>query len=147
MKKEKINVEKTCAGYNTARNENMGKKMSREMVINILKSHGISGSLAVKMTRDDTLFTRFQRENCGKGKHIGFIWPSTPIHINVFRNWLYPVDKKTPSTGKKLTFEEECADYLRKQGYQLKKCVGFDEDTFKKDYPQLWSKYLIYEEV
>lgn len=144
---EKINLEKVCAAYNTARNENVGKKMPREMVINILKSHGISGSLAVKMTRNDTLFTRFQRENCGKGKHIGFIWPSTPIHINILRKWLYPPIEKQPETKKNLSFEEECAEYLRKQGYQLKKCVGFDEDAFKRDYPQLYEKYLIYENV
>jgi hypothetical protein len=144
---EKINLEKVCAAYNTARNENVGKKMPREMVINILKSHGISGSLAIKMIRNDTLFTRFQRENCGKGKHIGFIWPSTPIHINILRKWLYPPVEKQPETKKNLSFEEECAEYLRKQGYQLKKCVGFDEDSFKKDYPQLYERYLIYENV
>jgi hypothetical protein len=144
---EKINLEKVCAAYNTARNENVGKKMPREMVINILKSHGISGSLAIKMIRNDTLFTRFQRENYGKGKHIGFIWPSTPIHINILRKWLYPPVETQPETKKNLSFEEECAEYLRKQGYQLKKCVGFDEDSFKKDYPQLYEKYLIYENV
>jgi hypothetical protein len=144
---EKINLEKVCAAYNTARNENVGKKMPREMVINILKSHGISGSLAIKMIRNDTLFTRFQRENCGKGKHIGFIWPSTPIHINILRKWLYPPVETQPETKKNLSFEEECAEYLRKQGYQLKKCVGFDEDSFKKDYPQLYERYLIYENV
>jgi hypothetical protein len=144
---EKINLEKVCAAYNTARNENVGKKMPREMVINILKSHGISGSLAIKMIRNDTLFTRFQRENCGKGKHIGFIWPSTPIHINILRKWLYPPVETHPETKKNLSFEEECAEYLRKQGYQLKKCVGFDEDSFKKDYPQLYERYLIYENV
>ena len=144
---EKINLEKVCAAYNTARNENVGRKMPREMVINILKSHGISESLAVKMTRNDTLFTRFQRENCGKGKHIGFIWPNTPIHISILRKWLYPPVEKQSEAKKNLSFEEECAEYLRKQGYQLKKCVGFDEDAFKRDYPQLYEKYLIYENV
>jgi hypothetical protein len=144
---EKINVEKACAGYNTARNLNAGKKMPREMVIKILKENGISESLAIRMSQNNTLFTKFKRENCGRGKHIGYIWPSDPIHVRIFRNWLYPVDKKTPATDKKLTFEEECAEYLRKQGYQLKKCIGFDEDAFKKDYPQLYEKYLIYENV
>ena len=144
---EKINVEKACAGYNTARNLNAGKKMPREMVIKILKENGISESLAIRMSQNDTLFTKFKRENCGRGKHIGYIWPSDPIHIRIFRDWLYPVNKKTPSTDKKLTFEAECAAYLKQQGYQLKKCVGFDEDAFKKDYPQLYEKYLIYENV
>lgn len=143
--KEKINVEKTCAGYNTARNANAGRKMSREMVIETLKENGISEALSIRMIQNDTLFTRYKRENCGRGKHFGYIWPTNPIHINLFRNWLYP--EKKPVESKKMSFEEECAEYLRKQGYQLKKCIGFDEDAFKKDYPQLWSKYLIYEEV
>ena len=144
---EKIDVEKACAGYNSARTANAGKKMPREQVIKILREYGISETLAIKMTRSETLFTRFKRENCGKGLHLGFIWPSTPIHISIFRNWLYPVKENAPEEKKKLSFEEECAEYLRKKGYQLKKCVGFDEDAFKKDYPQLYAKYLIYESV
>lgn len=146
--KEKINVEKTCAGYNAARTANAGRKMGREQVINILKENGISETLALRMSKSDTLFTRYQRENCGKGRHLGYIWPQTPVHVNIFKNWLYPpTEEKKPVEKKNLSFEEECTQYLLNQGYQIKKCVGFDEDAFKKDYPQLWKKYLIYEEV
>ena len=120
--------------------------MSREQVINILKENGISGALAIKMTQSSTLFTTYKRENCGRGKHIGYIWPTTPIYVSIFRNWLYP-SQKDNAPKKDMSFEEECAEYLRKQGYQLKKCIGFDEDAFKKDYPQLYEKYLMYENV
>jgi hypothetical protein len=143
---ERINVEKACAGYNTARTANAGRKMSREQVITILKENGISGVLAKKMTQSSTLFTTYKRENCGRGKHLGYIWPTMPIHVNVFRNWLYP-SQKDNAPKKDVSFEEECAEYLRKQGYLLKKCVGFDEDAFKKDYPQLYEKYLMYENI
>lgn len=140
---ERINVEKACAGYNTARTANAGRKMSREQVINILKENGISGVLAKKMAQSSTLFTTYKRENCGKGKHIGYIWPTTPIHMSIFRNWLYPkkdvvVDKKESS------FEDECVAYLKEKGYTLKRVIGFNEDKFKQDYPQLYQKYLIY---
>lgn len=144
---EKINVEKVCAGYNAARTANAGRKMSREQVINILKENSISGVLAKRMVQSSTLFTTYKRENCGKGRHLGYIWPTMPIHVNIFRNWLYPSSQKDNTSKKNMSFEEECADYLRKQGYQLKKCVGFDEDAFKKDYPQIYQKYLIYENV
>jgi hypothetical protein len=123
--------------------------MPAEEVIKILKENGISETISKRMLRNSTLFIRYKRENAGKGLHYGYIWPSTPIHINLVRNFLYPPveEKKTISSKKDMSFEEECAEYLRKQGYQLKKCIGFDEDTFKKDYPQIWKKYLIYEEV
>ena len=145
---EKINVEKVCAGYNLARDKYAGRKMASEQVVKILKENGISETVSKRMLKSSTLFTRYKRENCGKGLHYGYIWPNTPVHINLIRNFLYPpVEKKEVSSKKDMSFEEECATYLRNQGYVLKKCVGFDEDAFKKDYPQLWQKYLIYEEV
>jgi len=148
---QKINVEQLCASYNKARTENAGRKMPSEKVIEILRSNGVSHTLAIKMVRCDTFFIRYRRENCGRGLHLGYIWPETPIHVNVFKNWAYPTTKKeAPIKSVKKddkSFEEECAEYLRKQGYKLKKCVGFDEDAFKKAYPQLWEKFLIYEEV
>ena len=144
---EKINIEKVCAGYNTARQQNAGRKMSAEDVVKILKENGVSETTSKKMLKSSTLFTRFKREKAGRGLHYGYIWPNTPIHVSLIKGLLYP-PKENPSNNKKdISFEEECAAYLRNQGYKLKKCVGFDEDAFKKAYPQLWSKFLIYEEV
>ena len=143
---EKLNVEKICAGYNASREKNAGRKMPAELVIKILKESGISDNLSKRMLRSSTLFTRYKRENAGKGVHYGYIWPSTPIHINLIKSFLYPSTKVTPKKAQ--SFEEECIQYLKNQGYTgFKKPVGFDEDAFKKDYPQLWEKYLIYEKV
>lgn len=147
--KERINVESVCEAYNKARMQHIGHKQSPEQVKEILKSVGISGSLCKKMLANPTLFNKSKREGLGKGKFLCYIFSYQPVHVSWFKNWLYPpTEKKESSINKKgMSFEEECAQYLRNQGYKLKKCVGFDEDAFKKDYPQLYEKYLIYENV
>jgi hypothetical protein len=146
---EKINEESICEAYNKARMQHIGHKQSPEQVKEILKSFGISGSLCRKMLSNSTLFNKSKRENAGKGRHLCYIFSYQPIHVSWFKNWLYPpIENKESSINKKdRSFEEECAAYLKQQGYQLKKCTGFDEDAFKKDYPQLYEKYLIYENV
>jgi len=142
---EKINVEEVCKAYNLTRDKHAGKKMPRNMIINLLKEAGLSGAIITRLITCPTLFTKFRREGAGRGNHVGYIWPTSSIHVNLIRNWLYPAKKEKVI---KNTFDEEgCVEYLRKQGYKLKKCIGFDEDAFKKDYPQIYQKYLIYENV
>ena len=146
---KKINTEEVSAKYNSVRDKNKGKKFTNEQVVKLLKEAGLSGSMAAKIVANNTLLQQFRREGCGRGKHIGYIFPYNPIHKAWFENWIYPPHSEKPkiSVEKDKDFESECAAYLKQQGYQLKRCVGFDEDSFKKDYPQLWSKYLIYEEI
>lgn len=146
---KKINTEEISAKYNSVRDAYKGRKLSNEQVIKLLKEAGISQSMSIKIAANSTLLQQFKREGMGKGKHIGYIFPYNPVHKTWFENWIYPKHSEKPkiSIDKDENFESECAAYLKQQGYQLKKCVGFDEETFKKDYPQLWSKYLIYENV
>lgn len=35
---------------------------------------------------------------------------------------------------------------LKEQGYIIQKPVGFNEELFKKENPELYKKYVIYEE-
>jgi hypothetical protein len=149
MKKTKINIEEVCKCYNDARTQNSGRKGGAEWTFNILRSAGLSGNMARRIMHEPTLLVPIRRENAGKGNYKGYVFPCTPIHISWFQNWLTKKKEETPkiSAEKDENFEEECATYLKQQGYKLRKCVGFDEDAFKKDYPQLWSKYLIYENV
>ena len=144
---KKINTEEVSAKYNLVRDKNKGRKFSNEQVIKLLKEAGLSGSMAIKIVSNPTLLQQFKREGCGRGKHIGYTFPYDPIHKAWFENWIYPKHSEKPTVNKDKDFEAECAAYLKQQGYQLKKCIGFDEDAFKKDYPQLYQKYLIYEEV
>lgn len=146
---KRINTEEVSAKYNLVRDKNHGKKLSHEQVIKFLKEAGLSGSIALKITSNSTLLQQFRRENCGRGKHIGYIFPYNPVHKSWFENWIYPKHSEKPkiSIERDKDFESECATYLKQQGYKLKKLIDFDEDAFKKDYPQIWAKYLIYEEI
>ena len=149
MKNKKINTEEVSAKYNLVRDKNKGKKFSNEQVIKLLKEAGLSGVMASKIVANTTLLEKFKREGMGRGNHIGYIFPYNPIHKSWFENWIYPPHSEKPkvSIERDKDFESECAAYLKQQGYQLKKCLGFDEESFKKDYPQIYQKYLIYESV
>ena len=146
---KKLNPEEISAKYNLVRDRNQGKKFTNEQVIKLLKEAGLSGSMSVKIVANPTLLQQFKREGMGRGKHIGYIFPYNPVHKTWFENWIYPKhsDKPKVSIERDKDFESECANYLKQQGYKLKRCIGFDEDSFKKDYPQLYQKYLIYENV
>jgi len=146
---KKINTEEVSAKYNLVRDKNKGKKFSNEQVVKLLKEAGLSGSIAIKIVANPTLLQQFKIEGMGRGKHIGYIFPYNPVHKSWFENWIYPPRSEKPkvSVERDKDFESECAAYLKQQGYQLKKCIGFDEEAFKKDYPQIYVKYLIYENV
>lgn len=144
---KKINTEEISAKYNFVRDKNKGKKFSNEQVIQLLKEAGLSRNIAVKIAANNTLLQQFKREGCGRGKHVGYIFPYNPVHKIWFENWIYPPQKPKVSIERDKDFESECAAYLKQQGYQLKKCVGFNEEAFKKDYPQIYQKYLIYENI
>lgn len=143
---KKINTEEVSTKYNSVRENNKGKKFSNEQVIKLLKEAGLSRNIAVKIAANSTLLQQFKREGCGRGKHIGYVFPYNPVHKSWFENWIYPPHSEKP-VEKDKDFESECAAYLKQQGYKLKKCIGFDEEAFKKDYPQIYQKYLIYENV
>lgn len=145
----KVNVKEICEQYNKARSQNAGRKGSVKWTSDILKSFGIGTNMAKRIMREPTLLIPCKRENAGKGNYKGFIFPYTPVHISWFESWLSDKKKETPkvSIERDENFETECAVYLKQKGYQLKKCVGFDEDAFKKDYPQIYQKYLIYENI
>ena len=149
MRKTKVTPEMLCKVYNTLRQQRAGQKLVSEQLMNLLhKEGGISKWIVDKMLQTPTFFTKVKRDG-GKGKCIGYMFQYDPVHINLFKNWLKN-QKSGPSKKeekKELSFEEECVEYMRNQGYALQKCIGFDESSFKKDYPQLYQKYLRYEKV
>lgn len=149
MASPKINIKNVCESYNKARMQNIGTKFSSKKAIETLKSFGLSKNMSEKMLRQTVLFTRVKREGRGRGNHVGYVFNYEPVHMSWFHNWLTPVKKESTTpvvTSKDEKFEEECVAYLRNLGYSgFKKPVGFDETKFKKDYPGLYEKYVIYE--
>lgn len=143
--KSKINIEQICGTYNRVRENWVGKKLSNAKVIELLKAEGISTNMASRMVANSTLFEHSKMPNKGRGRHVAYTFSYNPVHIAFFRNWLTkPVKKESKEN---LTFEEECVKYLQKEGYKLRRCTGFDELRFKQDYPQLYEKYLKYEDI
>lgn len=150
MKKQRINVEAVCEAYNSARMQNEGKQNSPAKVIEILKSFGISENLSRRMIQNATLFERFTHKVEGKkGNFKALRFSYNPVHISFFKNWLVKKDSNPvkPTNNTTTSLEEDCVKYLKEAGYQLRKCIGFDEDTFSKDYPELYQKYLRYENI
>lgn len=141
----KVNPKSLCEAYNTARQELVGRKLIGENIYDILAKKGVSKWIITKMLQVPTLFTKVQRE--GKGKCIGYMFSYQPINIAWFENWLPKQSAAKKEETKKTTLEEDCIKYLQNQGYKLQKCIGFDEERFKKECPQLYQKYLKYESI
>lgn len=146
MRTSKVSAESLCKAYNTLRQEKVGQKLVGNQVDELLSKNGVSKWIIKKMLQSPIFFTKVKRE--GKGNCIGYMFQYNPVNIHLFETWLKD-QKSVPSKKeeKKLSFEEECVQYLANQGYVLQKCIGFDESAFKKDYPQLYQKYLRYEKV
>lgn len=151
MKKQRINAEVVCEAYNSARMQNQGKQNSPERTVEILKSFGISENLSRRMIQNSTLFERFSHKVEGKkGNFKALRFAYNPVHISFFKNWLCGEKKSVPTqkpANNTTSLEEDCVKYLKEAGYQLRKCIGFDEDAFSKDHPDLYQKYLRYESI
>ena len=140
--KQKIDIEETCKIYNLAREKNKGRKGPSKWIVDILMKEGLSKSLSLRMLNSSTLFQKYNETGKGKGRHIGYIWPQSSVYISWFQNWLYPPKKNNTPIKKEQFSEEECKEYLERKGYLVQK-LEFDENAFKKEYPQLWEKFLI----
>lgn len=58
-------------------------------------------------------------------------------------------NKKQSSVGEEpvLDEREKAIALLKKEGIVMKKCIGFNEQLFAKENPELYQKYLMYEEI
>ena len=56
---------------------------------------------------------------------------------------------KKQSVGEEpvLDEREKAIALLKKEGIVMKKCIGFNEELFSKEHPELYRKYLMYEEI
>lgn len=142
----KINVTEVCKAYNSAREQNSGRKGDSKWVIGILKSFGISGNIAGKMLKESALLQQYHRENAGRGNYKGYIFPCTPVHVSWFQNWLSPSKKsdapKKNNDIKDKDFEVQCKKYLEELGYTVKRFV-LDEQKLKEKYPEIWEECLV----
>ena len=142
----KVNPKSLCEAYNTARQELVGRKLIGENIYDIFAKKGVSKWVISKMLQVPTLFTKVQREG-GRGKCVGYMFSYNPVHISWFENWLPKQSSMKKEESKQTTLEEDCIKYLQNQGYKLQKCVGFDEERFRKEHPDIYQRYLKYEAI
>ena len=144
MRKSKVNPKSLCEAYNTCRQELVGRKLVGENIYNALVKKDIPKWIVTRMLQVPTLFTKAQRE----GKKGGYMFSYSPVNIAWFEKW-FPEQhtRKAKETPKQTTMEEDCVEYLLGQGYKLQKCVGFDEERFRKEHPDIYQRYLKYEVI
>jgi len=139
--------------FNELRQKNQGKTFLGSEMQKMLNKYGFNSYL-VSALRQQKVFNILP---CGASKLYSF--REEPLHYtameiamkeayNMYKKYYI---KKTSSSNEapkaELTPEEQAIRFLKNQGFQLKKCVGFDESSFSKDYPELYKKYLKYESV
>ena len=151
--KPKVNIDEVCQTFNTLRQENLHKKFSPEEMKNLMAKNGIGNAVFHRMAQLSFFRVRTDPGH-GKGNRKQYAFTDTPIYLAQFKKVYEDVRASRrkqligePSGMKEQLTEESSCKLLKSKGYQLKKCVGFDEEAFKKDYPQIWRKYLIYENV
>lgn len=63
--------------------------------------------------------------------------------INIYQ--LETVFKELRSKKPKGIDTSVAISHLQSAGYKIQKCIGFDEEKFSKDHPELYQQYLKYE--
>jgi len=128
---------------NKFRMENRSKTFTREELIESLYKMGFNRGVA------GMIISKFiPAEKMGTSKLYSF--GTDPIHNKaieaIYRKFAsYGTDsKKQPA---QLPNEESLINKVKEMGYQIRKCVGFDMERFKKEQPFMYQKYLRYESV
>lgn len=135
---KKVDYEKKCAAFNTIRMQNQNKTLTREEFIKLMSSIGINQNIINLIIR----FNYVMSERVGVNKLYSF--KSVPLYKAQLES-LYRKDSKSRNKKENISEEEQALNLLQSKGYQIKVCKGFDELRFKKDHPDLYQKYLIYE--
>lgn len=146
----KVNVKDLTQTFNELRQNNKGKTFLGSEFQKLMTKYGFNSYLISALRKGNT----FNIIPSGASKLYSF--KEEPLHITAMEyavkearaaSQKYYTSKKAPKQEVVLTDEEKAVKLLKEQGYQLKKCVGFDEERFKKECPQLYAKYLTYESI
>ena len=149
--KPKVNVDEVCQTFNTLRQENLHKKFSPEEIKTLLAKNGIGNAVFRRMSQLNFFRTRSVP---GKGNCKEYAFTDCPIYLGQFKKVYEDIRSSRrkqkagePSGMRENLTEESALKLLKSRGYQLKKCLGFDEERFSEEYPELYEKYLIYKDI
>ena len=141
---KKVDVDSRVAALNAFREQNLNKSFTTSELREQLHKLGFNSDIISEILKV------FPYEQIGREKL--FSVPKQPI----FRGWVsnaYEKKKKKrkvlyhKKAGTEDSISEEYAisTLLSKGNYQVRRLKGFDEARFKKENPDVYKKYLIYE--
>ena len=147
LKKEAMEYAET---FNKLRQNQVGKTFLGKELDTLLKKYGFNAYLISELKR----MHQFEMLQSGTSRLYQFKeknptgYEMMQTCIKVARQRMCEAKKKpAPQEITQLTPEENAVKLLKEQGYQLKKCVGFDLERFQKECPQIYQQYLKYEYI
>ena len=145
MPQKRIDTHELARKFNDFRQKNQGRTFSTQELYTEFAGMGFNKNIAQQLTRF------LDSEKIGTSKL--FTFKDTPL-LEIQIEDLYRKHRKIANKKKVLgvgpdTMTEKVAlDILQKAGcYRIKKAVGFDVEKFRREHPDLYRKYTIYEYV
>ena len=144
--KKRLDCKELTKEFNELRQNNLGKTFTGKELDQLLLKYGFSGYILAALKK------QFAFDSYKVGNSKLFSFKKDPFHFDrmqdVLRYYNEHRTKHQPKgTPKELTEEEKAISLLRAQGYEMRKCIGFDLETFQKENPEMYKKYLLYETV
>lgn len=147
---EKVNVKEMTGKLNQLRMGNLDKLYTHDQLFDELRQLGFA------VTTAQAIMSLIPSEKIGRNKFYQF--SKDPIHVTKLeeiykrsRNYTSKYREKRKGsqkpTPKPTISQEDAIKCLQSSGYQIRKCVGFDEARFKEENPELYQKYLKYEDL
>lgn len=140
MAKHQVNTKELCEKINRFRMENQKEIFDRNSLSLKLREIGVRDSIISRLITKG--FIPFEANGCTRM----YMMSPDPIPYSVI-NSLYEEEKAYGRKWSKNHYtSKDPIALLKEQGYIIQKPVGFNEELFKKENPELYKKYIIYEE-
>ena len=130
--------QKLAEEFNKEAFDNRNREYSKAELMAALKARGLSNELTSYLIKSKGLNVRKNQ----KGKQF-FSFKRENLTYDKIQAYYEGRKIAAPSEAD----ETKALTILKTMGYQIKKCVGFDEKKFSKDHPELYKQYLIYEQI
>lgn len=145
MPQKKVDTHELTQKFNEFRQKNQGHTFSTQELYTEFANMGFNKNIAQQLTRF------LDSEKIGTSKL--FTFKDTPL-LEIQIEGLYrkhrkasaKAHKKMMGVGPETMSEKMAIEVLQKAGcYRVKKAIGFDVEKFRRDHPDLYRKYTIYE--
>jgi hypothetical protein len=139
---KKLNAKILVEEFNKTRIKNLNGQFTGKELDNLLYKYcGFQNSLTSVLKRNGI----FEMSR-GVGAQKLYRFVDTPLFVDKMDKFL----QEWRNRGKRIpeqTQEEKSISFLKSQGYKIKVCRGFDIERFQRENPDLYQKYLIYEDA